>query len=167
MNSQPIPTAQPPIQTTERAMALVRGELSSTRRWIYRCLLVAVSLLLALLSTLWATEPDPLPMRTHIAFGVISTIATGWIAVLTTILIARNCPSAIDRLATAWMATVASSAFCVGAVAIAVLRENWSAVGTVLCTGAAFVVASVLLLRSTYAHRRYLQQQVSQLTGEQ
>jgi len=155
----------PTVESTERIMALVRGELSTRRRWCYRLFLVLVSLVLALVLSLWTTEPAPLPMRTHVAFAAICSIALGWIVVLSTILLARNCPSAIDRLATAWMATVASFVFVSGAVVIALVRENWSAVGAVFGLGAAFMLASILLLRAAYSHRQHLREQVIRLAG--
>lgn len=88
-------------KSMDAAHLLVRGELSSGKRWFYRMILLATSILLAVVLSLWATEPGPLPDRLHFAFGVMTLIACGWIGVLSWILSRRLCPTAVDRIATA------------------------------------------------------------------
>ena len=95
--------------STENVLALVRGELSARRRWFYRGVLLAASIGVAVIVSLWTTEPRPLPVRLHVAFAGLSVIGVSWIGVLSWILSRRYCPTAIDRIATAWVATGACS----------------------------------------------------------
>lgn len=151
------------IPSTEPIHAIVRGELSSARRTGYRLMLVVVSILLALLTTLWVTEPGPLPARLHVSFAAMSGIAVGWIGVLVWILTRRSCPTAIDRLATSWMATVACGVFLVVSLSIAVIRGDANAALGLGVTGLGLLSLALFLLRRSYALKARLQSKLAQL----
>ena len=143
--------------------AIVRGELSPARRWGYRVMLVVVSIMLALLMTLWLTEPGPLPGRLHVAFAALSSIALGWIGVLVWILTRRSCPTAIDRLATNWMATLACCVFLAVSLSIATHRGDTQAIWGLGVTGLGLLSVALFLLRRSFALRARLQEKLAQL----
>ena len=95
------------------ALSIVNGELSSRQRWIYCVILLLNVVVMAGVLSLWTTAPKPLPTRLHIGFAVIVGSAACWIAVLGWILARKHCPTAVARLATAWVAAVGSLVFCV------------------------------------------------------
>lgn len=147
-------------QMTDKALAAVRGELSSGRRGVYRLLLVVNAIWVAAVVSLWLTEPGPLPPRLHAAFAGITAVGAGWIAVLTWILTRRSCPTALDRIATGWMACGACSVFLMVAVPIAILRDAGSLTWWLAATGGVMLTIAGFVLRSAYAQRRRLMARV-------
>ena len=154
------PETAPPI---EPILALLRGELSPTKRWAYRLILVLTGVVVAALVTLWVTEPDPLPTRLHVAFGAMTCIGLGWIVTLTWILARRNCPTAWDRLATAWMATVACSVSLVVSLAIALVRNETLAAVAVGVTGLVLLGVALRFLGKAYSLRSQLRAKLKEL----
>jgi hypothetical protein len=149
----------------DRALAVIRGELSSPRRWFYRAILLAASVMTAAIVSLWATEPGPLPMRLHLAFAAMTAIGGGWIAVLIWVLTRRNCPTAIDRLATSWMATVACALFLAVAIPIALSRDRADHAALYLGgVGMLLLGVAVLNLRGAYSLRARLRGQLAELS---
>ena len=159
MTMKPNGTA-PPI---ESVLALVRGELSPARRWSYRLILLLTSVVVAALLSLWVTESKPLPTRLHIAFGAMTCIGLGWIGVLTLILTRRNCPTVLDRLATAWMATAACSVSLVISLSIALARNDIKASLAVGGTGLVLLSLALLLLSKAYSLRAKLRARLKEL----
>ena len=149
----------------DEVLALVRGELSTGRRWAYRLVLLLASLGVAALLSLWLTEPGPLPLRLHVAFAMLTCVASGWIGVLTWILTRRNCPTALDRLATAWMATIACSLFLAVSLPIAVMRGNLAAALSLGLLGIVLLGAALLMLRTAYTLRAQLRSKLAELEG--
>ncbi|MEZ6070033.1 MAG: hypothetical protein R3C10_07075 [Pirellulales bacterium] len=152
------------IVSTEQAVASVQAELSSSRRWWYRLLLSLVSIWVAAILSLWATEPPPLPLRLHASFGCMIVVGAGWIGTLIWILNRRNCPSAFDRIATAWMATAACLLFLVVSVAVACLRGELLAAFSLGLVGMMFLGAAAGLLRRAYSLRSRLQNKLAILS---
>ena len=150
----------PPI---ESVLALVRGELSPAKRWSYRVILLLASVGVAAILSLWITEPRPLPTRLHVAFGVLCSIGLGWVSVLSWILLQRGCPLAIDRLATAWMATAACGLSLIVSVAIAGSRGSIASLATAAFIGAGLLGLSVYFLCRAYSLRSALQQRIQEL----
>ena len=142
--------------STERVMAMIRGELSSPRRWFYRGVLLAASVGVAAILSLWTTEPGPLPLRLHIAFGALSAIGMSWIGVLTWILWRRRCPTALDRIATGWVATGACTLFLAVAVPIAVARGDTQSAIWLGALGLSMWGIAVVMLRSAYSLKNEL-----------
>ncbi|WP_192579629.1 hypothetical protein [Micromonospora sp. AMSO31t] len=116
----------------------------------------------ALLSLLWATEPN-LPARTRVAFAVLVAIGLcwatfgGWAVTRRTPLFAR------DRVVAGWLGVGAWLAFTVGALVIAVLRHQLepSLVGVVLTLG----VLAAANLRAARRARAVLVRRRTELAG--
>ena len=149
--------------STDPVMALVRGELSARRRWFYRGVLLAASVGVAVIVSLWTTEPRPLPVRLHVAFAGLAMIGVSWIGVLTWILLRRDCPTALDRIATGWVATGGWTWFIVMSMAIAVSRGRvgevmWSGV-----VGVCLLVLALVMLWRAYAERARLRARLVEL----
>lgn len=149
--------------STESVLELLRGELSSKRRRFYRFVLLCSLIALGVVLSLWLTEPKPLPIQTQIAFGAMCCIASGWVAVLTWILIRRNCPTAMDRMATSWVATVATTLSLVLSVSIALWRGQWLAAMNLTAIGLLLVAAAGSLLFRAYRQRAGLKKQLNSL----
>jgi len=146
-------------------LAMIRGELSPTRRWLYRSILVVTSIVAAVILALWVTEPKPLPLRLHLSFAAMTSIAAGWISILTWILIRRNCPTALDRLATAWMALAACSIFLVVSLTIALVRESTDAVLYLGSLGFIQVGIALFMLKSAYSLRSTLRAKLAEMNA--
>jgi hypothetical protein len=155
--------ALPP--STDRVMAMIRGELSSPRRWFYRGVLLAASVGLAAILSLWMTEPGPLPLRLHIAFGALSAIAMSWIGVLTWILWRQRCPTALDRIATGWVATGACTLFLVVALPIAAVRGDAQSALCLAAFGLTMWGIAAMMLRGAYSLRTQLRAKLVELGG--
>ena len=148
---------------TDEVMALVRGELTTGRRWFYRAVLVAASVGVAVIVSLWATEPRPLPVRLHVAFGGLTLIGVSWIGMLTWILMRRYCPTALDRIATGWVATMACGLFLVVGVVIALVRNRNGEVVPVAVVGVVLLVFALAMLWRAYAERDRLRKRLAEL----
>lgn len=157
-------TLSPP--TTERVLAMIRGELSTPRRWFYRAVLLAASVMTAAILSLWMTESGPLPLRLHVAFGALSLIGCAWIGVLTWILWIRRCPTALDQIATGWVATGACALFLVVAVVTAVTRGDQQAAIWLGLIGISFLSVAVMMLCRAYAWREELRRKLAELEGK-
>ncbi len=153
--------------STEDATAMIRGELSSPRRWFYRGVLLAASVGVAIILSLWTTEPRQLPMRLHAAFAGLTVIGMSWIGLLTWILWRRHCPTALDRIATAWVATGACSLFLFTAVPIAILRERVGGAMWMALLGIFLLSIASAMLWKAYALRAYLRAKMTELEQAQ
>jgi hypothetical protein len=151
------------VPSTDLVMAMIRGELTSGRRWFYRGVLLLASVGLGVILSLWMTEPRELPMRLHLAFGALSVINAAWIGVTTWILLRRRCPTALDRIATAWVATGACVLFLCVAVGVAVSRERVGEVFWVALLGVLLLSVALLMLWRAYAMRKELRRKLAEL----
>jgi hypothetical protein len=97
---------------TERIRHIVDVELSRRGRVGHVVLLLCVSAMTIGLVTLWATETG-LPLRTHIAFGMMVAIGGAWTAYAAWVLTTRSVLLARHRIVAAWMGVIFSSAFAV------------------------------------------------------
>lgn len=149
----------------EATLALVRGELSAARRWGYRLVFAVAATMVAALASLWATEPGPLPMRLHVAFAVMIAIGLGWVSVSGWILLRHRCPTALDRIASCWMATIACAISLVVSVAIALFRGQHLAALTLAILGISLEVVAVVLLRNAYAFREHLRSRLAEINA--
>lgn len=144
------------VPNMDAAMRIVTGELSTKKRWLYRAFSLVIFVWVTALTSMWLTEPEGLPTSTNIAFAAMLSVGFGWVGVLLWILTRRSCPTAIDRIATGWMATLACGVSLVLSVAIALIRNNSWAALTLAVTGLPILLAAVLLLNSGYSLRRRL-----------
>lgn len=156
-------TSHPTPPPIEPILSLVNGELTSKMKWAYRALLIFAIVSVSLLGVLWATEPGPLPPRLHVAFGGLCLIGLGWITVLSWILVRRRCPSAIDRIATAWMATIGCSLSLFVSVPIAAFRGNAFALVAVALTGLLLLGVAIWMLKRAYRLKSFLEQKLESL----
>jgi hypothetical protein len=154
-----------PPPAIEQVMTLVRGELSSRRRWFYRGVLLMASVMVAIILSLWATEPRELPLRLHVAFGAMTVIGISWIGVMIWILWRERCPTALDRIATGWVATGACGLFLCVTVGIAIARERTGGVFWIAVAGVFFLLLAVGMLRNAYSLRRRLLAKLAELEG--
>lgn len=143
----------PPV---DLSLSVVQGEMSTRKRWRYRVLLVVAGAMIAAVVSLWVTEPEPLPTRLHVAFAAMTAVGVGWILVLTWLLVRRHGSTAVDRIATGWMATIACSVSLVLSVSIALIRGNNLAAVSLAILGLGLLGIAVLILRSGYSLRSRL-----------
>jgi uncharacterized membrane protein YfcA len=151
------------VPSTDRVMAMIRGELTSARRWFYRGILLVAAIGLGSILSLWTTEPRELPMRLHVAFGALSVINAAWIGVTAWILSRRRCPTALDRIATSWVATGACVLFLVVVLGVAISRDRVSEVWWAALLGVFLLYAAIVMLWRAYARRRELQDTLAEL----
>lgn len=127
---------------------LAASELSLRHRLRYVVLLVASAVMLALLGSLWLTEPA-LPLRTHLAFGLMAGILLSWIAFTLWVLTTRRVLFGMDRLVASRMAL----AFSAVSVAFTLAAAHWSGFGRPGYIGALAqlplcAIAAALLVRA-------------------
>ena len=94
-------------------MRLLDTELSRKTRFAYVVLLLLAAMMTASIAALWLTEPT-LPLRTHVAFGVMVGIGCSWVGLFTWALTARRPLRGRDRLAAGYLAVGCASVFTVG-----------------------------------------------------
>ena len=153
------------VPAMEAALRIVTGELSNTKRWMYRVLLMVIFVWVTAMASMWLTEPDGLPVLTNVAFAAMTVIGFGWVGVLIWILTRQSCPTALDRIATGWMATVACSVSLVLSVTVALIRNNQWAALMLAVSGLTMLVAAILLLCSGYSLRRRLVESLRSMTN--
>jgi hypothetical protein len=152
--------------SADKVMALVHGELSSARRWFYRGVLVAASIGVAVILSLWMTEPRPLPPQLHVAFAGLTLIGVSWIVVLAWILTRRYCPTALDRIVTGWVATGACTLFLVTAMVIADMRNRVGETKWVAIVGVFLLSVAIGMLWRAYAERTRLRARLEGLKNK-
>lgn len=146
--SSPMPTLDPP--PLAGALALIERELAPRRRRRYSGLIVANVGVVAALLSLWSTEPGPLPLRLHVAFGAMVGIGVAWTATLLWLRTRQTSLLADDRVALARVAVGASLVFVVVGTGIALGRAEAGAAWAVGSAGGSLlVVANVMLVRAT------------------
>lgn len=137
----------------ERSMAAVRqladAELSVPSRLGHIALLLAAVGMTVLVASLWLTEPA-LPLRTHVAFGVMTAIGLSWNALAIWVLTTRRILFARHRIVAGRMAVTFTAAFTTGALAMAAATGAAAALAAA-GTGVVMVAVAVVILRR--AHR--------------
>lgn len=151
------------VPSADRVMAMIRGELTSARRWFYRGILLVAAIGLGAILSLWTTEPRELPMRLHVAFGALSVINAAWIGVTVWILSRRRCPTALDRIATAWVATGACLLFLAVILGVAISRDRVGEVRWAALFGVLLLNGAIVMLWRAYAQRKELQRKLAEL----
>jgi hypothetical protein len=111
-------------------------------------LLAALGMTVVVVS-LWVTEPA-LPLRTHVAFGVMTAIGLSWSAFAIWVLTSRRVLFARQRVVAGRMAVTFAAVFTAGALAAAVATGAAAALAAG-GTGVVMVAVAVVILRR--AHR--------------
>jgi hypothetical protein len=133
--------------TVEQAQKMVRRELSTPARLGYLLLLMMTLTAAGLIATLWITEPGPLPMRTHVAFGLLTMINLAWAVLFGWVLTRRKVLYAMHRVIAGWMALSFCALFLLFGLMIAVVRTDATASAFIGLVGAGQLVVAVILLR--------------------
>jgi hypothetical protein len=134
---------------------LARTELSMRARVAYVLLALAASAMTIVIASLWMTEPA-LPLRTRIAFAVLTSIGIGWVTFSVWVLRSKHVLLARHRVVAGRLAASFSSIFVVGCIILGFAsssRAAWSA----LAMGVALLVIAIVLWRRAEAtHARLL-----------
>jgi len=147
--------SETPIVAAADIQRMLRAELSFKTRAMYLAGLLATASFAAALLSLWFTEPH-LPLRTHVAFGILVminlawTFFCGWALTRRKVLYARQGVVA-GRLATMW-----SAVFTAGAVIVGYTSGNVRGGMMAGVTGLVFLVCAVIVLRRALARHREL-----------
>jgi hypothetical protein len=147
---RPLETPRPALEEVRKSLA---GELSTRSRLLYTLLLLVDLTMAAALASVWLTEPS-LPVRTHIAFGLLLVFALTWSGFLLWTLTRRKVLLVRHRVLAGRLAVLFCSLFTVGALTLGLSQPDQRAVGLSMAgMGGFLVLVAVVLLIS--AQRRY------------
>jgi hypothetical protein len=143
-------------------MTILEKALSPGRR--IRALLALLAGLsgTVFVSTLWWTEPGPLPGRTHLAFALFTAICLAWTGYGGWMLARRVPLFATDRVIAGRLALTASAATTTLTTVLTIERGGDPA--GVLAIGAATIAAAVVLLVRAHRRRAELLRRKQELT---
>lgn len=127
----------------DEMLARLSGALSPWRRVRVVWALAAGLAGAVFTGSLWATEPGPLPARTHVAFAVITAFCAAWAVYGVWALRKKTALLAVDRVIAAWIAVTAS---VTTTILLAIVARPALAVG-----GVAIGVSAVLAVQ---AHKK-------------
>jgi hypothetical protein len=139
------------IESMAMVQKLARGELSVKVRLGYVALLMASAAMTAIIVSLWVTEAY-LPLRAHIAFGVMSLIGLSWAALSIWALTTRRVLLARDRVIAGRMSVAFTTFFLLGAIVAVVMTGAAAAFGAA-AAGVVMVTVALRVLRG--AKRRF------------
>jgi hypothetical protein len=145
-------TTRPPVPeppSTAALHRLVDSELALPPRLAYVALLLAASMMTAIVAALWGTEIG-LPLRTRIAFGVMVTIGVSWISFAVWALQHRRPLFASHAIVAGRIAVTSTTLFVLGALAVAGTAGGIAPLAAA-ASGVPMVGAAAWLLRR--AHR--------------
>lgn len=146
-------TTNDPRPSLEEVRKSLAGELSTRSRLAYTFLLLVDLGLAAAVGSLWLTEPG-LPVRTHIAFGMLLAFTLGWSGFLLWTLARRKVLLARHRVLAGRLAVTFCSLFTLGALALGLLQPERRATGlSAAGMGGFLLLVAVALL--VPAQRRY------------
>jgi hypothetical protein len=141
------------MKSLQDVRKLAGGELSLKARLGYVALLLVSAGMTTVILSLWLTEAV-LPLRTQLAFGVMSVIGASWVAFSTWALATRRPLFARDRVIAGRMAVAFTALFLAGAIAAVIVTNN-AAAYAVLFTGAVMLAVAIHVLRG--ARRRFVE----------
>jgi hypothetical protein len=141
--------------TIAQVQDMVRRELSMPKRITYLFLLLLTLTGAGLIGSLWLTEPGPLPLRTHLAFGALVAINLAWSALFGWIVTRRKVLFAVHQVIAGWMAVAFCGIFLLFGALIAISRGNATALFAVGLVGIAMVFVAIMILKRA-RHRRQL-----------
>lgn len=136
-------------RSTAAVRQLADAELSVPSRLGHVALLLAALGMTVVVVSLWMTEPA-LPVRTHVAFGVMTAIGLSWSAFATWVLTSRRVLFARQRIIAGRMAVTFAAVFASCALTTAAATGAAAALAAAV-TGGVMVAVAVFILRR--AHR--------------
>jgi hypothetical protein len=145
-------TALPPRVSTEEIRRLVAAQLSLRARLGYVGLLLGALGVTSAVASLWLTEPS-LPVRTHIAFGLIVVVGLSWVGYAGWVLTRRRVLLAGHRVVAARMAIAFSALFTAFSLALGFWGGLGSAPHAAAALGGAMLVAALAI--HAHARRRF------------
>ncbi len=151
--------------TVEQIQEMARRELSTPTRIGYLLLLMVTLLGAGLISMLWITEPQPLPLRTQVAFGLLVTINLAWSVLFGWVLMQRKVLFAIHRVIAGWMAVVFCSVFLLLGLTIGVVRMSPTMLTLFGVIGAVQLAVAVIMLKRSQRRRHILLARRDELTS--
>lgn len=113
----------PPAASTAAVHALLKGELSTPARAGHVALLLASAAATSVVGALWMTEPS-LPLRTHVAFGVMVVIGLSWATYATWVLSTRRVLLGRHRVIAGRMAVAFTGCFVAGSILVAAMTGH-------------------------------------------
>lgn len=154
MNESTHAPADPSAASLSKARALVAAQASPRSPALLTALLVASAGGGLFLASVWATEPEPLPGRTHAAFAAVLLIAVSWSAFAAHGLLRRGTLLVHQRVVAASMGLLFSGVFTAFGLWVAFAQSRGVGALWVGLTGAAFMgVAAKTLVRARRARR--------------
>jgi hypothetical protein len=130
---------------------MARTELSMRARVAHILLALAASTMTIVVASLWMTEPA-LPLRTTVAFAVLTFIGIGWVSFGIWVLRSRHVLLARHRVVAGRLAVCFSGVFVAGCLLLGVASSS-RAVWPALAMGVALLlIAIVLWRRAEVAH---------------
>ena len=151
--------------TVEQAQEMVRRELSTPKRLGYLLLLMMTLTAACLIGTLWITEPAPLPLRTHVAFGLLTFINLAWSVLFGWIVTRRKVLFAQHRVIAGWMALAFCALFLIVGLVVAAIRMNTTALAFVGVVGMCQLLLAIVVLKRARHRRRELLARRDELTA--
>lgn len=146
-------------------VALADRELSVKARAGHVALLLGALSMTIVIASLWLTEPA-LPVRTQVAFGVMTAIGLGWALYAGWVLRSRLALLAFQEVVASRLALTFCSAALAGALALAIgegVRAAWSAAAmfaVLLLLAAGMLARARRRLNALTARRAALEQQL-------
>ncbi|GAA3690189.1 hypothetical protein GCM10022224_064510 [Nonomuraea antimicrobica] len=156
-------TEEEPRLSARELIERLEPELSPRRRVRALAALVAGLAGTVFVTALWGGEPGPLPVRTHLSFGVFTVFCLAWAGYGGWLLTRRVPLFATDRVIAAWIALVAS-AVTTGLVAVVTVQRG-TGVGPALAVGGLFVAAALALTVRAHHRRAALLRRKRELMG--
>ncbi|MEX1024129.1 MAG: hypothetical protein WD226_03545 [Planctomycetota bacterium] len=144
-------------ESLARARQLVARHTSPVSPIWLTALLVASTGGGLFLAAMWATEPEPLPRRTNVAFALCLGIAFSWTAFTTHGLMHRKTLLVHQRVIAASMGLVFSAAFTLLGLAVTIGAHQSTQTLVVAVTGASFMAVATLLLHRALRAKRELE----------
>lgn len=129
------------------AHALMDAGLSTAARVGHVALLLVAVAMSVAIGSLWATEPA-LPLRTHLAFGVMTLIGVAWGTYAAWVLTTRRVLLGRHRVIAGKMAVTFTGVFVLGALAVAVMTGHPAGYAAAVSGGVMQAVAVFLLARA-------------------
>jgi hypothetical protein len=149
----------------EQVQEMVRRELSAPTRIGYLLMFLVTTTAACLIGTLWLTEPEPLPWRTHLALGSLVAINVAWSMLFGWVLTRRKVLFAMHRVMAGWMALLFCGIFLVVGLTIAAMNMNLSALLAIGLIGCAQVAAAIVMLAKARHRRQQLLQRRDELVS--